>query len=137
MKQLSKVLLRAGLVWPLRSHPTEAITQLIVFPAVFFNLNDYLNDYFFKTSSLKMLLGSVLLCPGSLPGLLGCAYPEQLGLSSTACGLVLGDFIRLFLHRIASPYASAVPFFASPCRYKKKLKWIFSKLRNIELVLVH
>ena len=42
------------------------------------------------------------------PGLLGWAYPEQLGLSSTACGLVLGDSIRpctngvSLLHRIAS-----------------------------------
>ena len=38
----------------------------------------------------------------------GWAYPEQLGLSSTACGLVLGDSIRpctngvSFLHRISS-----------------------------------
>ena len=32
--------------------------------------------------------------PGPVPGLLGWAYPEQLGLSSTACGLVLGDSIR-------------------------------------------
>ena len=38
----------------------------------------------------------------------GMAYPEQLGLSSTACGLVLGDSIRpctngvSLLHRIAS-----------------------------------
>ena len=43
-----------------------------------------------------------------VPGLLEWAYPEQLGLSSTACGLVLGDFIRpctngvSLLHRIAS-----------------------------------
>ena len=36
---------------------------------------------------------SVLLCPRPVPGLLGWAYPEQLGLSSTACGLVLGDSI--------------------------------------------
>ena len=42
-----------------------------------------------------MLPGSVLLCPGPEPGLLGWAYPEQLGLSSTACGLVLGNSIRL------------------------------------------
>ena len=41
-----------------------------------------------------MLPGSVLLCPGPVPGLLGWAYPEQLGLSSTACELVLGDSIR-------------------------------------------
>ena len=51
---------------------------------------------------------SRLLCPGPVPGLLGWAYPEQLGLSSTACGLVLGDSIRpctngvSLLHRIAS-----------------------------------
>ena len=52
--------------------------------------------------------GSVLLCPRPVPGLLGWAYPEQLGLSSTACGLVLGDSIRpctngvSLFHRIAS-----------------------------------
>ena len=52
--------------------------------------------------------GSMLLSPGPVPGLLRWAYPEQLGLSSTACGLVLGDSIRSctngvsLLHRIAS-----------------------------------
>ena len=61
-----------------------------------------------KRSTVKMLPGSVLLCPRPVPGLLGWAYAEQLGLSSTACGLVLGDFIRpctngvSLLHRIAS-----------------------------------
>ena len=46
--------------------------------------------------------------PGAVPGLLGWAYPEQLGLSSTICGLVLGDSIRpctngvSLLYRIAS-----------------------------------
>ena len=46
--------------------------------------------------------------PGPVPGLLGWAYPEQLGLSSTACGLMLGDSIHpctdgiSLLHRIAS-----------------------------------
>ena len=61
-----------------------------------------------KRSTMKMLPGSVLLCPGLVPGLLGWAYPEQFGLSSTTCGLVLGDSIRLcangvsLLHRIAS-----------------------------------
>ena len=61
-----------------------------------------------KRSTVKMLPGSVLLCPGQVPGQLGWAYPEQLGLSSTACGLLLGDSIRpftngvSFLHRIAS-----------------------------------
>ena len=61
-----------------------------------------------KTETVKMLPGSVLLCPRPVPGLLGWAYPEQLGLSSTACGLVLGDSIRpctngvSLLHRIAS-----------------------------------
>ena len=59
-------------------------------------------------STVKMLPGSVLLCPEPVPGLLGWAYPKQLGLSSTACGLVLGDSIRpctnvvSLLHRIAS-----------------------------------
>ena len=33
-----------------------------------------------KRSTVKMLPGSVLLCPGPVPGLLGWAYPEQLGL---------------------------------------------------------
>ena len=61
-----------------------------------------------KRSTVKMLPGSVLLCPGPVPGLLGWAYPEQLGLSSTACGLVLGDSIHpctdgvSLLHRNAS-----------------------------------
>ena len=46
--------------------------------------------------------------PGPVPGLLGWAYPEQLRLSSTACGLVLGESICpctngvSLLHRIAS-----------------------------------
>ena len=46
--------------------------------------------------------------PGPVPGLLGWAYPEQLGLSSITCRLVLGDSIRpctngvSLLHRIAS-----------------------------------
>ena len=40
-----------------------------------------------------MLPGSVLLCPRPVPGLLGWACLEQLGLSSTACGLMLGDSI--------------------------------------------
>ena len=46
--------------------------------------------------------------PGPVPGLLGWAYPEQLGLSLTAYGLVLGDSICpctngvSLLHRIAS-----------------------------------
>ena len=59
-------------------------------------------------STVKMLPGSVLLCPRLVAGLLGWAYPEQLGLSSTACGLVLGDSIRpctngvSLLHQIAS-----------------------------------
>ena len=53
-------------------------------------------------------LGIRALCPGPVPGLLEWAYPEQLGLSSTACGLALGDSIRpctngfSLLHRIAS-----------------------------------
>ena len=61
-----------------------------------------------KWKTMKVLPGSVLLCLRSVPGLLGWAYPEQLGLSSTACGLVLGDSIRpctngvSLLHRIAS-----------------------------------
>ena len=34
-----------------------------------------------KWSIVKMLPESVLLCPGPVPGLLGWAYPEQLGLA--------------------------------------------------------
>ena len=66
-------------------------------------------------STVKMLPGSVLLCPGPVSGLLGWAYPEQLGLSSTACGLVLGDSIRpctngvSLLHRIASVAPQSKP----------------------------
>ena len=58
--------------------------------------------------TVKMLPGSVLLCPKPVPGLLGWAYPQQLGLNSTACRLVLGDSICpctngvSLLHRIAS-----------------------------------
>ena len=61
-----------------------------------------------KRSIVEMLPGSVLLCPGPVLSLLGWAYPEQLGLSSTACGLVLGDSICpctngvSLLHGIAS-----------------------------------
>ena len=61
-----------------------------------------------KRSTVKMVPGSVLLCSRPVPGLLGWAYPKQFGLSSTACGLVLGDSIRpctngvSLLHRIAS-----------------------------------
>ena len=47
-----------------------------------------------KRSTVKVLPGFVLLCPGPVPGLLGQVYPEQLRLSSTACGLVLVDSIR-------------------------------------------
>ena len=47
-----------------------------------------------KWSIVKMFPSSVFLCPGPVPGLLGWAYPEQLGLSSTACGLVLSGSIR-------------------------------------------
>ena len=49
-----------------------------------------------------------VLCLGPVPGLLGWAYSEQLGLSLTACRLVLGDSIRpctngvSLLHQIAS-----------------------------------
>ena len=55
-----------------------------------------------------MLPGSVILCPEPVPGLLRWAYLEQLGLSSTTSGLVLGDSICprtngvSLLHRIAS-----------------------------------
>ena len=66
-------------------------------------------------STVKMLPGSVLLFPRPVSGLLGWAYPEQLGLSSTACGLVLGDSIRpctngvSLLHRIASVAPQSKP----------------------------
>ena len=39
-----------------------------------------------------MLPASVLLRPRPVPSLLGWAYPEQLELSSNACGLVLGKW---------------------------------------------
>ena len=39
--------------------------------------------------------------PGPVPGLLRWAYPEQLGLSSTACGLVLGNSIRPCTHGVS------------------------------------
>ena len=76
----------------------------------FFLLNGLLNGQITngKWSTVKMLPGSVFLCPGPVPGLFGWAYPEQLGLSSTTCGLVLNDSIRpcingvSLLHRIAS-----------------------------------
>ena len=61
-----------------------------------------------KYGTVKMLPGSMLLCLGPVPGLLGWAYPEQLGLSSTACRLVLGNSIHsctngvLLLHQIVS-----------------------------------
>ena len=66
-------------------------------------------------STVKMLPGSVFLCPRPVPGLLGWAYSERLGLSSTACGLVLGDSIRpcangvSLLHRIASVASLSKP----------------------------
>ena len=59
-------------------------------------------------STVKMVPGSVFLCPGLVPGLLGWACPEQFQLSSTAWELVLGDSIRpctnevSLLHRIAN-----------------------------------
>ena len=59
--------------------------------------------------------GASRMCPGPVPGLLGWAYPEQLGLSSTACGLVLGDSIRpctngvLLLHQIVSVAPQSKP----------------------------
>ena len=61
-----------------------------------------------KTEYCENASSSLLLCPRPEPGLLGWAYSEQLGLSSTACGLVLGDSICSctngvsLLHRIAS-----------------------------------
>ena len=53
-----------------------------------------------------MLPGSVFLCPKPVPGLLEWVYTEQLGLSSTDCGLVLGDSIR--------PCTNGLPHFAIP-----------------------
>ena len=61
-----------------------------------------------QMDTVQMLPGSVFLCPGPVAGLLERAYPERLGLSLTACGLVLGDFIYpctngfSLLHQIAS-----------------------------------
>ena len=68
-----------------------------------------------RQTRTKVLPGSVLLCPGPVSGLLEWVYPEQLGLSSTACGLVLGDSIRpctngvSLLHRIASVAPQSKP----------------------------
>ena len=64
-----------------------------------------------KWNTVKMLSGSVLLCPGLVPGLLGWGYPEPLGLGSTACGLVLGDSIRPCTNGVSLLYriASAAP----------------------------
>ena len=64
-----------------------------------------------KRSTVKMLPGSVFLCPGPVPGLLGWAYPEQLGLSSTACELVLGDSICPCTNGVSllHPIASVAP----------------------------
>ena len=103
--------------WVLRYSPNETKIQTPVCAAAR-NLLENLarlgiraskwTNHKWKTEYCEMLPGSVLLCPRSVPGLLGWAYPEQLGLSSTACGLVLGDSIRpckngfSLLHRIAS-----------------------------------
>ena len=75
-----------------------------------------------KRITVKMLPGSVLLCPRPMPGLLGWAYPEQLGLGLTACGLMLGDSIRpctngvSVLHQIAS-VASLSKLVLTACQY--------------------
>ena len=47
-----------------------------------------------KYCELPVLPGSVLLCPGPVPSLLGWVCPEAAWLSSTACGLVLSDSVR-------------------------------------------
>ena len=68
--------------------------------------SEWTNHKWRTESTVKVLPGSVLLCPGPVPGLLGWADPEQLVLTSTACGLVLGDSIRpctngvLLLHQL-------------------------------------
>ena len=55
-----------------------------------------------------MLPGSVLLCPETGARPVGMGLPKQLGLSLTACRLVLGDSTRpctngvSLIHRIAS-----------------------------------
>ena len=65
-------------------------------------------NHIWKTEYCKNASRLRALCPRPVPGLLGWAYPEQLELSSTACGLVLDDSIRpctngvSLLHRIAS-----------------------------------
>ena len=62
----------------------------------------WITEYCENASRLRVL------CPGPVPGLLEWAYSEQFGLSSTACGLMLGDSICQctigvsLLHRIAS-----------------------------------
>ena len=65
-------------------------------------------NYKWKTEYCENASRLRVLCPGLVPGLLGWAYPEKLGLGSTSCGLVLGDSIcpctngLSLLHRIAS-----------------------------------
>ena len=46
-----------------------------------------------KAEYCEILPGSVFLCPEPVLSLLGWACPEQLGLSSTVCRLVLADSI--------------------------------------------
>ena len=64
-----------------------------------------------KWSIVKMLPGSVLLCLGLVPGLLGWAYLKQPALSSTACRLVLGNSIHPCTNGVLLPHqiASVVP----------------------------
>ena len=51
-------------------------------------------NYKWKTEYCENASRLRVFLPETVPGLLGWAYLEQLWLSSTACGLVLGDFIR-------------------------------------------
>ena len=83
-----------------------------------------------KTEYCKNASRLLILCPRPVPGLLGWAYPEQLRLSLTACGLVLGNSIRpctngiSLLHRVASvaprtnriPCSNSVPYTSGTTR---------------------
>ena len=63
-------------------------------------------NYKWKTEYCENASRLRTFVPGAGARPVGMVYPEQLGLSSTACGLVLGDSIRpctngvSFLHRL-------------------------------------
>ena len=72
-------------------------------------------NYKWKTENCENASRLRAFVPETGQGLLGWTYPEQLGLSSTACGLVLADSIRpctngvSLLHQIASVVPQSKP----------------------------